>query len=281
MSNKKIKTPDEIADEARQEVAAQGITPDKHPVAHALLALGKGLIKLNEQNESLKSPEQKAREMEASRLAQIKYKREKALKESQRRTTLFISWCKRDTWLIEPEALHLLMCKDPGEVNFLEGPTRELASFLEGCAGHSLQVVNLKDSKSKWRVKPVDWVTWAKSKGHPIPTELADVLFPKPVISPSITKATERREQKKRDRQRYLKTFAFQIAERAREKGFAWDASSIPVTKSEFLDAFYLQYPQVAEISMTTFDHDIAEIKLKFKPGTKTNPDNVLAKILK
>lgn len=281
MTDKKIKTQDELMEEAKREIEAYGLDREASPGAYTLSLVLTGIAKYAQQKESLKSPEQKARDRAAAEIAATKRQQDKNLKEHERKTELYARWCKRDTWVIESEALFLLMGRDPKEVSYLDTPPKEVAELIESCAGVSLKVCNPTESKSKWRVRPQDWVQWVTAKGYAVPKELTSLLFPAAPRKPSIAKAQESREQKKRDRQRYLKTFTFHVAQRAQSKGLVWDGTSISVTKAEFLDAFYAQYPQIGKISNATFDHDIAEIGLKFKAGTKTNPDNVLAKILK
>lgn len=277
----KKKNHEELMNEAKAELDALGLDQATSPGAYATMLIAKGLTKFYEQNEALKSPTQKAAEKQVLDLSREKQLQEKALKERQRKIALFSKWCKRDTWLIQSEALFLTMGCDPSQVTLFDRPTQEIAELVESCVGISLSVINPNDSKNKWRVTPSEWVRWVKYKGYPVPPELIDILFPSQPSKPSIAKAQTSREQKKRDRQRFLNTFAFNIEQRAKEKNIAWDNKSIPVTKAEFLDVFYSQYPQIGKISDTTFAHDIAKIGLKFQAGTKCNPNNKLAQIMK
>ena len=279
MLQNKIKSHEELMEEARREIQERGINPETNPVAFALFATTTAFMKLNAQNEGRKSPEQKARERQESALAQARRQQEKAAKESQRKRELYSKWCKRDTWRID-EALHLLMGRDPQDATIFDDFGKELIELIESCVGYSLTVISPKESRKQWRVVPTEWVRWAKQKDLPVPEELTDLLFPQLPNKPGIAKAQETREQKKRERQRFLKSFAFSIESKAREKNIPWESKAIPVTKDEFLDFFYSQYPQIGRISKFTFDHDIAEIGLKFKAGTKTNPNNPLVKIL-
>lgn len=228
------------------------------------------------------TPEQRAeeqRQLEARRQA-IAHK--KAESHHRKLTELYGIWCKRDTWLIESQAMHLLAEREPTEITIFDGIDQELLALVKSCAGHSLQVINPAEKPGRWLVKPPEWVRWLKEKGYSVPKELTNILFPKPQeVTPQqkIAPAQDARERKKRDRQKALKAFMIDITDRARLKSITVDIQSIPVTKADFLQVFYRQYPQIDKISPTTFDHDIADIGIKFKHGTKSNKNNILMQL--
>jgi len=232
--------------------------------------------------EAKKSPAQKAAErlqFETQRQAALKAKAEK---NHQRLISLFSEWCKRDTWLIESQALHLSAGTDPSDATIFDAIDEKLWELVKSCVGHSLSITNPTEKPSKWVVKPREWVRWLNEKGYPVPPELTSILFPATKeITPQlkIAPAQEAREKKKRDRLKALKGFVSDIGERTRKQGIVFDLKSIPVTKADFLRVFHTQYPQIDKISGATFDHDIAEIGLKFKHGTKSNKNNVLVQV--
>lgn len=232
--------------------------------------------------EARKSPAQKAAEkLQAESLRQAALKA-KAAESHQRLIHLFSEWCKRDTWLIGSQAMHLLAGRDPSEVTIFDFIDEKLLGLVRSCAGHSLTVTNPADKPNKWLVKPREWVRWLNEKGYTVPAELTTILFPvSQEITPKqkIAPAQGAREKKKRDRLKALKAFVSDIGERTRKQGIEFDLQSIPVTKADFLKVFHSQYPQIDKISGATFDHDIAEIGLKFKHGTKSNKNNVLVQV--
>lgn len=234
--------------------------------------------------EARKSPEQKAlekRQAEEKRQAQLKTKAEKT---SKKLTQLYSTWCKRDTWLVYKEALYLFVGQDPAETTVFDFINNGIWELARSCAGHSLNLANPKDKDTLWRVTPAEWARWLKEKGYAVPAELTAILSPiTPIVTPEqkIAPAQQAREKKKRDRIQALKAFVIEIGERARKNKIEFDKQSIPVTKGDFLKVFHSQYPQIEEISLSTFDHDIAEIGLKFKPGTKPNKNNILVELFK
>jgi hypothetical protein len=254
---------------------------DKTPV-EILLEQIETLRRHHAEVEAKKSPAQKAAEklqFETQRQAALKAKAEK---NHQRLTRLFSEWCKRDTWLIESQAMHLLTGIDPSDATIFDAVDEKLWELVKSCAGHSLTITNRADKPNKWLVKPQEWVRWLNEKGYAVPTELTSILFPvTKEITPQlkIAPAQEAREKKKRDRLKALKAFVSDIGERTRKQGIEFDRQSIPVTKADFLKVFHSQHPQIDKISRATFDHDIAEIGLKFKHGTKSNKNNVLARV--
>jgi hypothetical protein len=208
------------------------------------------------------------------------YGRAKKQKEQARLLELYSTWCIRDTWLIYSEAVPLSVGIAPRDMMVFDYLNPNPWELARNCGGHSLSVTNLPEKPERWRVEPREWVRWLMEKRQPVPRELIDVVLPKPnQAEPQkrTIRATMSREEKKRDRIKALKAFIDDVGQRARSKGVDWDLQSIPVTKAEFLVVFYQQYPQIEEISEDSFDRDIAEIGLRFKPGIKRNVNNMLA----
>lgn len=232
--------------------------------------------------EARKSPEQKADEKRHNDALKLAAQQEKAEKESKKLTQLYSNWCKRDTWLVYEQAVYLADGRDPAAFNLVGSNNTQIWELTKSCGGHSLSLVNPKDKPSQWMVSPREWARWLKEKGYSVPVELTAILFPEqPIVTSKqkIAPAQESREKKKRDRLKALKAFVSDVEERARKSRVEFVKVAISVTKGDFLDVFYSQYPQYEKISLTTFEHDIAEIGLKFKSGSKSNKNNQLSKL--
>lgn len=277
-----VKSNAEILKEVQERVESR---TDKGEKASSVLEV-LGLIAseysaARSENEARKSPEQLALEAQQARLRNEALALEKAKKEKGKRDVLFKSWIKLDTWLVFDEALPLTKAEKPEIETVLNQRDSSLWKLVIGCAGHSLQLINLDAKPKQWRVKPFEWVRWLKEKEQYIHPQLIELIYPKTSILPTIqtAKAIQSREIKKRDRQKAIKVFALKADELARKKGIEWNNEAIPVTKADFLQVFGKVNAAYIEISLNKFDRDIADIGLKFKRGTKSNKNNMLKQL--
>ena len=227
-----------------------------------------------------KSPEQIVKEQTDTNEADLRAICQREEKKHSKLDLLFKEWLKRDTWLIYQEAIPLTNGESPNEILFYD---EKLWKLVESCAGHSLKIANLDLKAKQWRVKPDEWVRWLKEKEQPVNIQLESQLLPKVTssVTSKIFKATISRSLMKVARQSALKTFIRQIEELTKKQNLEWNSQEIPVTKRDFLEVFYKENTAIKKISRDSFDRDIADIKIKFKKGTKNNKNNVLIKLFK
>ena len=264
-------------------MSSKPIVISKSPVLEIMEIAIHKIQEKHSENEAKKSPEQRIIEAQQSRDAIEINKLEKIKTEQNRVDQLFKDWLKRDTWLIYDEAMLLITGKKPEEESLLFSRDAKLWGLVQSCIGISLSIVNINAKAKQWRVKPLEWVRWLKEKEQSIHPQLEIQVFPKTMtaVTSKTFIATTSRSQMKAARQSALKTFVRQIEELAKKKNSDWNSQEIPVTKRDFLEVFYKENTAIKKISRDSFDRDIADIKIKFKKGTKNNKNNVLIKLFK
>lgn len=255
---------------------------DQAPINLFLNALEE-FTKERKEAEARKSPEQRALEARQAELRTQALKREKINKEHSRCDALFNEWIKRDTWLIYDEAMPLTKGEKPESETILNLRDNKLWDLVQACANHSLKVINFEKKPEQWRVNPYEWVRWLKEKDCKVHQQLANLVYPKTNIPPTIktAKANNSRELIKAHRLKALRAFSSQVEELSRKANITWDMQAIPVTKKEFLEVFHKLNPAIKKISEDSFDRDIAEIGIKFQRGIKSSKNNKLKLIFK
>ncbi len=231
------------------------------------------------EREAAKTPEQRAEEARQQEADAERRAEEKREKQEAKWRKLYGKWCLRDTWLLESEAIPLALEEEPTSLLTMIDGAEVLLSLATSCAGYSLSVENLNKERSKWKVKPAEWVRWLKEKGRPVNAELEAITQPKlPQIKAEAqtARATESRERRKAQRISDLKRFVEEVEQRARAEKLLWDRTCIPVTKADFLAEFWKQYPKYYGFSRASCDNDFSEVGVKFRKGVRRNKDNVL-----
>lgn len=197
-------------------------------------------------------------------------------------------WSKRDFWLLW-EGLNLLVGRHPDIRDWESGVSElwELAIMCIGPGG-SLSVAN-PDAKAfskggraqKYRVRGVDLLDWARTKGITVPPELASAVFGD---STEVTSAATRtKELRKRDRLRHVREFSEVVYQNARQAGMDWGVNKGPIaaTKAEFKECFesHMGLSKAESVALATFQEDLKHLGIRFRKGTKNRPDNDLAKL--
>lgn len=197
-------------------------------------------------------------------------------------------WAKRDFWLLW-DGLNLLVGRHP-DIRDWESGVSELWELAVTCIGPggSLSVAN-PDAKAwtrvglaqKYRVRGVDLLDWARTKGIPVPPELASAVLGD---SPEVTsEATRTKEYRKRDRLRDIRGFSEQVYQKARQAGMDWGLNEGPIaaTKAEFKEFFesHMGLSKAESVALATFQEDLKHLGIRFRKGTKNRPDNDLAKL--
>ncbi len=282
MSNQPIK-PDKPAFTAEEEARVNEILNSDTPgllkfVSIAALALAPKARRYAEL-EAVKTPEQRAREAREREADAERYAKEKREKQAAKWRKFYEEWCRRDTWLLESEAVPLALEEKPTSLLLYIDGAEALLKLAISCVGFSLTVENMSEALSKWRVKPAHWVRWLKEKGRPVNAQLEAITKPKlPELKaePQTARATESRERNKARRIGNLKHFVEEVERRARARNLSWDRTAIPVAKADFLTEFFKQYPQYRVLSRASFDNDFTELRVKFRSGVRRNKNNVL-----
>lgn len=197
-------------------------------------------------------------------------------------------WAKRDFWLLW-EGLNLLVGRHPDIRDWESGVSElwELAIMCIGPGG-SLSVAN-PDAKAfgkggraqKYRVRGVDLLDWARTKGITVPQELASAVFGDSTEIASA--ATRTKEYRKRERLRDVREFSKLVYQRASQAGMDWGVNEGPIaaTKAEFKECFesHMRLSKAESVALATFQEDLKHLGIRFRKGTKNRPDNDLAKL--
>lgn len=85
---------------------------------------------------------------------------------------------KTDTWLIDSEAIPLLMGVIPSDWSSLmkDFDVNEVKKCIESDYLTSLKVLNPESKPSKWRIKKEDFINWVVTKKFPKPRGLRDAI---------------------------------------------------------------------------------------------------------
>ncbi len=201
---------------------------------------------------------------------------------------LCANWAKRDFWSLW-EALNLLVHRHPETHDWSDG-VGDLWQLAVTCIGPggTLRVINPEVKAlttpalaHKYKIRPLDLLSWARAKKISVPKELDAVLTGVEEISSSAgTLSLEERKKKRRRDIRRFTDIAYAEAERV---GIDWAKMKLPigVTKQEFKAVFeqYMRVQPSEKVSQDTFNDDLKDLGITFARGVKNRSNNDLARL--